>query len=68
MQIFKDVMLVLLGMIIAVGLFCLIVAIGCGVNGVSFGQQIVNWFGTTAPAIKEPVEEVVETIATLPIA
>ena len=68
MEIFKNVMLVLLGMALAVGIFCLVVAIGCSVNGISFGQQIVEWFGTNAPAVEEVVEPIVEAVSNTPIA
>ena len=56
MEIFKNIMLVLLGMLLAVGIFCVTVAIGCAVNGISFGQQISQWFGEVAPAIEKTVE------------
>ncbi|MGN0748171.1 MAG: hypothetical protein ACI4L1_00600 [Christensenellales bacterium] len=49
MKIFKKIMLVLLGMALVVGIFCLVVAICCSVNGISFGQQIAEWFGTNTP-------------------
>ncbi len=48
-------MLVLLGMICAVAIFCITVGIGCAINGVTFGQQIVNWFGTK-PAVDVSTE------------
>lgn len=63
MEVFKNIMLVLLGMICAVAIFCVTVGIGCAVNGVTFGQQIVDWFGQTAPV----VEEVAETTAHISI-
>ena len=56
MEIFKNIMLVLLGMICAVAIFCVTVGIGCAVNGVTFGQQIVDWFGQTAPVVEEVAE------------
>ena len=59
MEIFKNIMLVLLGMLLAIGIFCVTVAIGCAVNGISFGQQISQWFGEAAPV----VEKVAETTA-----
>lgn len=44
---------VMLGVVSAVAIACLVVGIGCAVNGVTFAQQITNWFGTTAivPAV-----------------
>mgnify|MGYP004663230427 CR=1 FL=1 len=56
MEIFKNIMLVLLGMLLAVCIFCVTVAIGCAVNGISFGQQISQWFGEVAPAIEQTAE------------
>lgn len=55
MTAFKNIMFVLLGIVIAVGVACATVAIGCAINGVSFGQQIVNWFGTTGTATESVV-------------
>lgn len=55
----KLILGILIGVVGAAAIFCLAVGIGCAVNGVTFGQQIVNWFGGT----KEVVEEVTETAA-----
>jgi hypothetical protein len=55
----KLILGILIGVIGAAAIFCLAVGIGCAVNGVTFGQQIVNWFGAT----KEVAEEVAETTA-----
>ena len=60
MEIFKNIMLVLLGVVVAVGIFCVTVAIGCAINGISFGQQITQWFGEVAPAIKDAAEVVAQ--------
>ncbi len=60
MGILKNIGYVLLGILLAVGIYCLTVAIGCAVNGISFQQQIVEWFG---PA-KEVAEEVVNEVST----
>lgn len=57
-------MFVLLGIAVAVGVFCLTVGIGCAVNGLTFGEQIVEWFGTSSTAV-EDTGEVVETVANL---
>lgn len=46
MEIFKKLCLVFLGVLLAVGLFCLVVAIACAVNGIGFGEQITQWFGS----------------------
>lgn len=66
MEIFKNIMFVLLGMIIAVAVFCAVVGIASAVNDISFGQQIVEWFGTAKEAVGElPTDEVVETAKAL---
>ena len=60
MGILKNVMLVLLGIVIAVVLFCAVVGIASAVNDISFGQQIINWFGSSTPAVEEVAESIVE--------
>lgn len=66
MEIFKNIMFVLLGMIIAVAVFCAVVGIASAVNDISFGQQIVEWFGTAKEVVEElPTNEVVETAKAL---
>lgn len=62
----KNILFVLLGIVVAVGIFCLVVAIGCAVNGIGFGDQIVEWFGTVKETVEElPTEETVATIKSL---
>lgn len=56
MTVFQKFMLVLLGMVCAVTIFCITVGIGCAVNGVTFGQQIANWFGTAKSAVDTGAE------------
>jgi len=41
----KIVLGVIIGIVCAIAVFCLAVIIGCSVNGVTFGQQVCNWFG-----------------------
>lgn len=66
MEIFKNIMFVLLGMVIAVAVFCAVVGIASAVNDISFGQQIVEWFGTAKEVVEElPTDEVVETAKAL---
>jgi len=48
-------------MILAVALFCLVVGVGCAVNGVSFNQQIVDWF-TVTPPLEDSAEEAVSIL------
>lgn len=35
------------GAISAILLFCLIIIIGCSVNGLTFGEQVSSWFGSS---------------------
>lgn len=58
----KRALWLLLGMILAVALFCLAVGIGCAVNGVTFNQQIIDWFTTS---LTPPLDEVVDEIASI---
>ncbi len=58
MTVFERIMFVLLGMVCAVALFCITVGIGCAVNGITFGQQIANWFGQTAPVVEKGAEAI----------
>ena len=64
MEILKNIAYVLLGIVLAIGIFCMVIGIASAVNDVSFGQQIVEWFGTTKEVV-EPVEDVVETVKML---
>ncbi len=63
----KYILFVLLGVALGVGIFCVTVAIGCAINGISFGAQITQWFGEVAPAIKDPIEDVVQAVSQTPI-
>lgn len=51
-----------LGIVVTIAIFCIVVGIASSINNVSFGQQIVNWFGKTA----ETAKEVVDTAGTTP--
>ena len=48
---------IILGIIATVVVFCAVVGVGCAVNGLTFGEQIVEWFGTSAPVVEDVVEE-----------
>lgn len=48
---------IILGIISTVAVFCAVVGVGCAVNGLTFGEQIVEWFGTSAPVVEDVVEE-----------
>lgn len=56
----KIILSIVIGLVCAVALFCLIVVIACSVNGLTFSEQICDWFGNNAPAIEEAVEQVTE--------
>ena len=64
----KLILGIILGLIGAVAIFCITVGIGCAVNGLTFGEQICEWFGTSAPVIEDVVEQVAETVTETPIA
>ena len=64
----KLILGIILGLVGAAAIFCITIGVGCAVNGLTFGEQIVEWFGTSAPAIEEVVEQVTETVTETPIA
>ncbi len=53
------------GILGAIILFCLIVVIGCAVNGLTFPQQIVQWFGDVENTAETIVEEAETTVRML---
>lgn len=59
---------IITGVVATIALFCLAIAIGCAVNGVTFGQQICEWFGGCTPTIKDTAKEVVDTVSQVPLA
>lgn len=63
----KLILGIILGIIGSVAVFCITVGIGCAVNGLTFGEQICEWFGSNAPAVKDTVEQVAEAVAETPI-
>lgn len=63
----KNILLVLAGAIGVILLISLIIAICCSVNGLKFGEQICEWFGSNAGPIAETVEEVAEAVAETPV-
>ena len=64
----KLILGIILGLVGAVAIFCVTVGIGCAVNGLTFGEQIVEWFGNSAPVIEDVVEQVTEQVTENPIA
>ncbi len=57
-EICKAVLYVLLGMLVAVGISCLVICIGSAVNGIGFGEQITQWFGSIGQKAPEELEAV----------
>lgn len=64
----KIVLWVVVGVIGAILLFSLAVAIGCSVNGLTFGEQVCEWFGGNAGTIVDSAEQVAEAITENPVA
>ena len=64
----KYILGILTGIVGTIALFCLAIAIGCAVNGVTFGQQICQWFGSCAPLIEEGAEVVIDKVTQVPLA
>ncbi|MBQ8451590.1 MAG: hypothetical protein IJ690_01540 [Clostridia bacterium] len=52
---------IIAGVLGAILLFCLVVVIGCSVNGLTFSQQIVQWFGG-APKATETIVETASSV------
>lgn len=46
MKVFKNILFVILGVIATVAIFCVVIAIASSINGISFGTQITDWFGS----------------------
>lgn len=45
----KIILSVVIGVVGAILLFCLIVIIGCSINGLTFGEQVCKWFSAKSP-------------------
>ena len=67
MRIFKNCLWVALGVLIAVVGFCAVVGIASAVNGIAFGEQIVQWFGTVKEVVDSGLEQAPEVTAMLKI-
>ena len=63
----KITLCVLLGVVCAATLFCLVVAVGCSINGLTFGEQVCEWFSGNTDTI-DLAGQVAEQIAENPIA
>lgn len=49
----KAILWVVVGIVATIVVFSLIVAIGCAINGLTFGEQICAWFGKSAETIDQ---------------
>ncbi len=59
---FKVILGVVGGLISAAIIFCLAVLISCSINGLTFSQQVINWFSSSS-ASKDVVKDVAETVS-----
>ncbi len=63
----KIALYIIAGVVGAILLFCLIVVIACSVNGLTFGQQVCEWFTGKSGATQD-AEEIAKVIAFKPLA
>lgn len=61
----KITLSVVLGIIGAILVFCLIVCIACSINGLTFGEQICNWFSANKEAV-DTGKEIADAISNIP--
>lgn len=61
----KITLSVVLGIIGAILVFCLIVCIACSINGLTFGEQICNWFSTNKEAV-DTGKEIADAVSNIP--
>lgn len=62
----KIIIGVVTGVVGAIILFCLIVIIGCSINGLTFGEQVCKWFGANKNAVKAS-KDIALAISKLPV-
>ena len=60
----KITLSVVLGIIGAILVFCLIVCIACSINGLTFGEQICNWFSANKEAV-DTGNEIADAVSTI---
>lgn len=53
----KTILFVVIGIVCAVALFCLVIAIACSINGLTFGEQVCEWFGNNSTVIEDTIEQ-----------
>ena len=61
----KIILSVVLGIIGAILVFCLIVCIACSINGLTFGEQICNWFSANKEAV-DTGKEIADVVSNIP--
>lgn len=61
----KIILSVVLGIIGAIIVFCLIVCIACSINGLTFGEQICNWFSANKEAV-DTGKEIADAVSNIP--
>ena len=61
----KFTLSVVLGIIGAILVFCLIVCIACSINGLTFGEQICNWFSANKEAV-DTGKEIADAVSNIP--
>ncbi len=61
----KITLSVVLGIIGAILVFCLIVCIACSINGLTFGEQICNWFSANKEAV-DTGKEIADAVSNIP--
>jgi len=64
----KLILGIVLGIIGAVAIFCLVVCIGSAVNGLTFGEQICEWFNSNSTTVTEQTSAVINAVGQTPIA
>lgn len=60
-EILKNILLVLAGAVGIMLLIGLVIAIGCAVNGLHFGEQICAWFGGNSALLEQAAGTMAET-------
>lgn len=63
----KMILGVVLGIVGAILVFCLIVCIACSVNGLTFGEQICEWFSANNEAV-DIGKEIAATVSNVLVA
>lgn len=63
---FKIILWIIVGIVGAIALFSLIVVIACSVNGLTFAEQICEWFGGRVETIVDSAKETSEIVTNMP--